>query len=142
MNAIEYLKQCKRMCSHYERVIPICTGCPLFHQAPGCSELEGENPAEAVKIVEEWSAEHPEVGASKKEAPAVLKKGTPVWYVDTDIGEIEPGTVASVYYKAGKLESLGVDFEDGDFDEFFGSALGSCIFDSMEKAERALIGLL
>lgn len=68
----------------------------------------------------------------------VLRKGTPVWYVDNETGEIEPGKVFIASYKDGKLDSFSVDFECGDFDEFVGSALGNCFFGSKEQAEAAL----
>ena len=68
----------------------------------------------------------------------VLRKGTPVWYVDNATGEIEPGKVFIASYKDGKLDSFSVDFECGDFDEFVGSALGNCFFGSKEQAEAAL----
>ena len=68
----------------------------------------------------------------------VLRKGTPVWYVDNETGEIEPGKVFIASYKDGKLDSFSVDFECGDFDEFVGSALGNCFFGSKEQAYAAL----
>lgn len=68
----------------------------------------------------------------------VLRKGTPVWYVDNETGEIEPGKVFIASYKDGELDSFSVDFECGDFDEFVGSALGNCFFGSKEQAEAAL----
>lgn len=68
-----------------------------------------------------------------------LKKGDNVWYVDRETGEIEGGTVFSSYYKNGMLDTFSVDFEDGDFDEFIGSAWGTCIFGSQKYAEAALI---
>ena len=70
---------------------------------------------------------------------SVLKKGTPVWYVDNKTGEIESGKVVVASYKDGKLDSFSVDFECGDFDEFVGSALGDCVFESKEQAEAALM---
>ena len=68
----------------------------------------------------------------------VLRKGTTVWYVDNETGEIEPAKVFIASYKDGKLDSFSVDFECGDFDEFVGSALGNCFFGSKEQAEAAL----
>lgn len=68
-----------------------------------------------------------------KEEP--LKKGDKVWYVDKDNGEIESGTVFMSYYKDGKLDTFSVDFDCGDFDEFYGSALGDCFFRSEDEAK-------
>lgn len=67
-----------------------------------------------------------------------IKKGDAIWYLDDDSGEIEEGIVNTVYYKNGKVDSFSVDFKDsGDFDEFYGDALGDCFFTSMESAEAA-----
>lgn len=69
-----------------------------------------------------------------------LTKGTPIWYVDQNTGEIEEGEVFSVYYKDGKLDSFSVDFvQSGDFDEFVGSAWGDCFFGNPEQAKAALL---
>lgn len=69
----------------------------------------------------------------------VLEKGTPVWYVDRENGEIEPGKIFISAYENGKLDSFSVDFDSGDFDEFLGSAWGTCFFGSEEQAKGALI---
>ena len=68
----------------------------------------------------------------------VLKTGAPVWYVDNENGEIEPGKVFIASYKDGKLDSFSVNFDCGDFDEFMGSAWGNCFFGSEKQAEAAL----
>ena len=73
-----------------------------------------------------------------KETP-VLGKGTPVWYVDGESGEIESGKILIPVYKNGELDSFSVDFDNGDFDEFLGSAWGTCFFGSEEQAKGALI---
>lgn len=70
----------------------------------------------------------------------ILKKGDKVWYCDKETAEIESGTVVSAFYKNGKLKSFSVDSDSGDFDEFVGSAFGTCFFKSQEAAEAALIG--
>lgn len=70
----------------------------------------------------------------------VITKGTSIWYVDFEYGYIEKGTVFSVLYKDGKLESFSVDFDkSGDFDEFYGSAVGKCFFLSEDAAKYELI---
>lgn len=69
-----------------------------------------------------------------------LTKGTRIWYVDQNTGEIEEGEVFSVYYKDGKLDSFSVNFvQSGDFDEFVGSAWGDCFFGNPEQAKAALL---
>ena len=70
----------------------------------------------------------------------IITKGTPVWYVDFEYGYIEKGTVFSAQYKDGELESFSVDFDkSGDFDEFYGSAIGECFFLSEDMAKYSLI---
>lgn len=70
-----------------------------------------------------------------KRAP--LKVGDEVWYADkSDSNIIDRGIVASVYYKDGVLESIGVDFPDTkDFDEFYGTALNTNLFRTKEDAQ-------
>ena len=70
----------------------------------------------------------------------ILKKGDKVWYCDKETAEIESGTVVSAFYKNGKLESFSVDYDSGDFDEFVGSAFGTCFVKSCEAAEAAIVG--
>lgn len=70
----------------------------------------------------------------------ILKKGDKVWYCDKETAEIESGTVVSAFYKNGKLKSFSVDSDSGDFDEFVGSAFGTCFFKSYEAAEAAIVG--
>ena len=67
------------------------------------------------------------------------KKGDDIYYVDNDLGEIEHGTVYSISYKDGKIDSIAVDFDGKDFDEFYGSAFGSCLFLNEKMAINKLI---
>ena len=55
-------------------------------------------------------------------------KGQTVWYID-DKDEPEKGVVFSVDIVNGVLDTFSVDFDD-DFDEFYGDAWGSCVFDN------------
>jgi hypothetical protein len=60
MNAVEYYKEQKRMCANYN----YCNECPLAEKAEGdgfdyCTAWQRLYPEEAVRIVEEWSKEHP-----------------------------------------------------------------------------------
>lgn len=61
MDAVEYLKQKKRMTGGCEN--SSCTNCPLDgennKQCVRCVYLESEFPEEAVEIVENWAKEHP-----------------------------------------------------------------------------------
>ena len=67
-----------------------------------------------------------------KRAP--LKVGDDADKSDSNI--IDRGIVASVYYKDGVLESIGVDFPDTkDFDKFYGTALNTNLFRTKEDAQ-------
>lgn len=68
-----------------------------------------------------------------------IKDGDPVWYVDTELQEIEEGRIVHVEFKNSKVDSISVDFlESGDFDEFDGSAMNECLFTTEEAAKLAL----
>ena len=64
---------------------------------------------------------------------ASISIGDPIYYLDSDSGEVEAGTVHGVYFKNGTVETISVNFED-DFDEFDGSGLGRSLFRSKEAA--------
>lgn len=81
-------------------------------------------------IAERWFYEH-----QLREKP--LTSGDELWYVDAETGSVERAIVYSVLYRDGKLDSFSADFPDsGDFDRFFGSALGHCFFRSEADARR------
>lgn len=63
-----------------------------------------------------------------------LKMGDPIYYLDSDSGEIEDGTVYGVYFENGKVTTISVNF-DKDFDEFDGNGLGRCLFRSKEATK-------
>lgn len=54
MDAVEYLKEKGRFCKQYKG----CSQCPLYERG-NCVCPDSTNPAEAVRIVEEWSKAHP-----------------------------------------------------------------------------------
>lgn len=66
---------------------------------------------------------------------ASMKIGDPIFYLDSDNGEIEKGSVHGIYFKNGKVDTVSVDFQD-DFDEFDGDGLGRSLFRT-EDAARA-----
>lgn len=69
-----------------------------------------------------------------------LRKGSPVWYVHVDTGEIETGRIFSASFgEDGKLDSFSIDFDCGDFDEFNGKSMGVSVFTSKAKAEQAAV---
>lgn len=53
MNALEFLRERKRMCKSY----PCCDGCPL--REPNCNLTTDEDYTRAIITVEQWSKEHP-----------------------------------------------------------------------------------
>ena len=53
MDALEFLKERKRMCKSYPR----CDGCPL--REPNCNLTTDEDYTRAIITVEQWSKEHP-----------------------------------------------------------------------------------
>lgn len=68
-----------------------------------------------------------------------LKPGDDIWYTDSDEMQLEHGTIYLVSYNAsGKLDSFSADFDNGDFDEFIGEALGSHFFKDKEDALEAM----
>ena len=82
-------------------------------------------------IAEKWVAEH-------ELAETMLTPGTTLWYADEDTGSVERAIVCTVQYKDDKLYSFSAEFPDSDdFDEFVGSALGSCFFRSEAQAKIA-----
>lgn len=68
-----------------------------------------------------------------------IRKGNIVYYVDEEYGEVERGEIFSVHFKDGLVDSLSINFSNGDFDEFYGTALGKCIFLTREEADAVLI---
>ena len=53
MDALEFLRERKRMCKSYPR----CDGCPL--REPNCNLTTDEDYTRAIITVEQWSKEHP-----------------------------------------------------------------------------------
>lgn len=83
-------------------------------------------------IAERWFSEH-------KFRDKPLISGDELWYADAETGSVERAIVYSVSYRDGKLDSFSADFPDsGDFDEFFGSALGHCFFRSEADARNSI----
>lgn len=67
-----------------------------------------------------------------------LKPGDHIWYVDYEEKFLEEGIVTSVERNSAdfSVNSFGVEFlNPKDFDEFYGTSLGDCIFLSKELAE-------
>lgn len=78
----------------------------------------------------------PTVGILKIGTDDFPKKGNDIYYVDD---EIEHGTIFSISFKNGEIDSIVVDFDGKDFDEFYGSAFGDCLFLDEEMAKNKLI---
>ena len=81
----------------------------------------------------------PTVSILKIDKDDFPKKGDDIYYVDNDLGEIEHGTIYSLSFKNGEINSIAIDFDGKDFDEFYGSAFGNCLFLDKEMAKNKLI---
>ena len=81
----------------------------------------------------------PTVSVLKIDTDDFPKRGDDIYYVDNSLGEIEHGTISSVSFKNREIDSIAVDFDGKDFDEFYGSAFGSCLFLNEEMAINKLI---
>lgn len=86
MEAVEFLKERARMCSHYMHKGPCYSnGCPMYQlrcrlseEGPKkvlCSSVLYKVPEEAVAVVEKWSDEHP----VKTRLTDMLEKHPNVW---------------------------------------------------------------
>ena len=72
MDAVQYLKEKGRFCKQYKG----CSQCPLYEHS-NCVCPDSINPAEAVRIVEKWSNEHPiQTNAQKFEEVFGITLGT------------------------------------------------------------------
>ena len=69
-----------------------------------------------------------------------LKPGDTVWYIDKEEQTMERGEISLISFKDEDIvDSFSVTFPDtNDFDEFLGSALGTCFFISKFKAQQEL----
>ena len=69
MDALEYLRQKKRMCDSIldnEKYGYDCPQCPLYNESNvDCTEMENRAPESAVRIVSEWAERHPVEGGVK-----------------------------------------------------------------------------
>ena len=48
-------------------------------------------------------------------------------------------THLGIYFKDGNVDSFSVDFENGDFDEFYGESIGKRFFLTKEAADEAFV---
>lgn len=69
-----------------------------------------------------------------------IKIGNDIYYVDEEYGNVEHGKISSVLLRNNEVYSFGVNFDNGDFDEFCGCALGDCCFTNKYDAYNPLIG--
>lgn len=59
MEAVEYLRQRKRLCEVQTKGPEGCRECPLWNGATGCVELQEADPEKAVRIVADWAERNP-----------------------------------------------------------------------------------
>lgn len=92
-----------------------------------------------IKAIEDENRFHT-VSVFKMDKNNFPKKGDSVYYVNKELGMVEHGDIYSLQFKNGEIASVGVLFgEVDDFDEFYGSAFGSCLFLDEEMARNKLI---
>ena len=96
----------------------------LYESAP-------ENPAIITAIVERWVK-------AQKSAALPLQSGDDIYYADMEKGTVEHGVVYIAAYKNGSLDSFSINFDNGDFDEFVGSGLGTHFFRTEAEAKARL----
>lgn len=86
MDALEFLRERKRMCKSYPR----CDGCPL--REPNCNLTTDEDYTRAIITVERWSKEHP-----RKTRQSVFLEQWPNAFVNEDGILFCPKTVDSAH---------------------------------------------
>ena len=59
MEALEFLKEHKRMCNEYSRSYNGCCDCPLVSHCSISSTASDEDNKKTVDVVEQWSKDHP-----------------------------------------------------------------------------------
>ena len=59
MDALEFLKEHKRMCNEYSRSYNGCCDCPLVSHCSISSTASDDDNKKTVATVEQWSKEHP-----------------------------------------------------------------------------------
>lgn len=93
MEALEYLRQKKRLCSAQMKSPGGCRKCPMWYGKTGCGELQDEVPGKAVQIVEEWAEAHPVEGGvrltatERRFAQIYIEKGY-LWAARDKAGEL------------------------------------------------------
>lgn len=70
-----------------------------------------------------------------------LRHGDDIWYADEEYNSAEHGVIESVSIKGNKIDTFSVTFDNGDFDVFDGSGLGTYYFMHKVDAEEALVHL-
>ena len=59
MDALEFLKEHKRMCNEYSRSYNGCCDCPLVSHCSISSVASDDDNKKTVDVVEQWSKDHP-----------------------------------------------------------------------------------
>lgn len=97
-----------------------------------CGQCSPDSLDECKKCWDEW------VGPNEEDYTA-LRVGSPIWYVSFENGMIETGSIATIYFKDGRVDTFSVDFDVESFDEFLGTGLGTHFFMSEAAANDALV---
>ena len=67
-----------------------------------------------------------------------LTSGDNIYYADFETGIVEHGTIETVTFNDGVVDSFSVTFDDGSFDVFDGSGLGKHYFTNKQEAQNIL----
>lgn len=90
MDALEFLREHKRMCNHYEG----CCDCPLeVSICPGISTVPDEDYKKLITVVEHWSAAHPK----KTRQDVFLEQWPEAVLTEDGVISICPITVSAAY---------------------------------------------
>lgn len=106
------------------------------------ADINEEIFSEAVRereVLKECAISQLDMGIVANKDYSYLQSGNPVWYVNFEESKIEKGTISGIYFKDGNVDSFSVDFENGDFDEFYGESIGKRFFLTKEAADEAFV---
>lgn len=90
------------------------------------------------KAMEEY-LKYTDGGTNVSEDYSQIRSGTEIWYVDFDESCVEHGVIQTVSFKDDKVDCFGVKWDDGDFDVYDGSGLGTYYFLNKKNADKKFV---
>ena len=88
MEALEFLKEHKRMCNEYSRSYNGCCDCPLVSHCSISSTASDDDNKKTVDVVEQWSKDHP-----RKTRQSVFLEKWPNVITNNGVIDILPCTI-------------------------------------------------